>query len=168
MEIDTYTLFAKEPLLLKFNSDEYGIFGSKIELPENVVTTHGISLKNTGPAKFKSVRSGFDHWYSFRANSIGHLANMTELDEYVIAQWVEKNPDLVCRNWDDILLHDLNRCDFKRARRPFVAFSDIDTCVGILWEVYPALKRLGVYIGRDVRGKGGYVRFYDFDEFKVL
>lgn len=169
MEIDTYTLVGREPVLLKFNSEQYGILASNFEIGENLAVTHGVALKNLGPAKFRSANQDFKFWYSFRASPIGQIANKEKLTDETITLWANKNHKLVCHSLVDIVSEYSHRHNFKRSKRPFVALGEHGSaCWGVLWEVYPALRRLGVYIGRNDKGLGGYVHFYDFDEFKVL
>ena len=144
MEIEAYTLVEKEPVFLRFNSNEFGIVGANFEMPKKLATTHGIALEITGKARFQSARLDFEFWYLFKAQHLGHAANLAELDDKTIAQWVKKNPDLVCRSWAEIEEQHAHRNDFKRTKRPFVrVFQEW----GILWEYYPKMARLGVYIG---------------------
>lgn len=169
MEIETSTLIGKKPILLKFNSDEYGVLGSNFEIGESLALTHGIAVKNLGPAKFRSINKGFEFWYSFKAAHLGHVANMSELTEEIITLWAERNEKLICHSFAEIESEWTHRFNFKRAKRPLVCIQDYDgPCWAVLWELYPAMERIGVYIGRDAKGLGGYVSFFDRHEFKIL
>lgn len=169
MEIETYTLVGRESVLLKFNSDEYGIFGANFEVGENLAVTHGIALKNLGPAKFRSINKGFEFWYSFKAQTLGHASNMSELSEETITLWAKRNERLICHSLADIESDWAHRFNFKRAKRPLVCVETSEgPCWGVLWEVYPSMARLGVYIGVDSKGLGGHVQFFDRHEFKIL
>lgn len=169
MEIETYTLIGREPILLKFNSDEYGIFGANFKVGENLAVTHGIAVKNLGPAKFHSINKGFEFWYSFKASHLGHVANISELPEETITLWAKRNEKLVCHSFSEIESDWTHRFNFKRPKRPLVCIDGFEgPCWSVLWELYPSMARLGVYIGVDSKGLGGYVHFFNRDEFKVL
>jgi len=170
IEIDSASLLKKEPLKIRFSGDLFGSIGltRKVEIGDFVVSDRGVAFEIKEPAKSRSF--GFDelNWFRFKALDLGSWANKVEPSDALIRQVALKNPDLVCNGWPDVMLEHSKRNDFKRAKRPLVAFSDPDPCIGILWEVYPALERLGVFIGRGSDGLGGFVKFFDFSEFKVL
>jgi hypothetical protein len=170
IEIDSAFLLKKESLKIRFTGAEAGSVGilRQANVGDFILCDRGIALEVREVENKRSAISDNLHWFRFKAKSLGPWAKKVCLSEYLIRRIAEENPELVCNGWPDVLLEGRKRHDFKRARRPLVAFLDPDPCIGIIWEVYPALGRLGVYIGRDDKGLGGYVHFYDFDEFKVL
>ena len=171
IEIDSASILKKEPLKIRFTGDLFGSIGlrSKVAIGEFVVSDRGIALEIKEEVKGRALVSDNLHWFRFKAKDLGSWADKVSLSEEIISRIALKNPDMVCNGWPDVLLEDRKRTDFKRARRPLVRFLEEGSeSLGILWETYPSLRRLGVFIGRDSRGLGGHVRFYDFDEFKVL
>ena len=171
IEIDSASLLSKEPLKIRFTSDEFGLVGlaRKCSAGDFVALARGIAIELKDEVKTRSVVKDGLNWYSFKARSLGFFFSRHELHEKIIARLAEENPDMVLRSWDDIEAEHSHRLDFKRSKRPFLA---IETWEGptwaVFWEYYPALGRIGVYIGKDDKGLGGYVCFYDREEFKVL
>jgi hypothetical protein len=171
IEIDALSLVSREPLKIRFSSDEYGSIGlaRKASIGQMVACDRGVCFELKEEAKTRSIVSDGLHWFRFRARDLGDFFNKNELSQDVIDHVAKTYPDMACHSWEEIEREHLHRHDFKRAKRPLVCFESFEgPCWAVLWEIYPAMARIGVYIGRDAKGLGGYVCFFDRAEFKIL
>lgn len=150
--------------MIKFSSETYGTFGCNFEVKEYVATSHGVALRNLGLVKYKSLRVNFRYWYSFRAEPLGLVAEMAGLDQYRLEKWAESTPNLTCGCLPEILAQAQTfTSDFRRAKRPLVRINTATgPTVAILWEIYT--DKVGLYVGTDAFGRGGFVWFVTHDE----
>lgn len=172
-EIETSTLFSDNPLILKVGDSEFGLVGFQSPLSDNVksvLSKQGIAINIRESVELRFAKQiEFCHWYKCKFQHLGHWANLKEIDESLIQRAAIKNPNLICHSLAEIESDWTHRFNFKRAKKPLVCFESYEgPCWAVLWEYYPTLARIGVYIGRDSKGFGGYVCFYDLPEFKIL
>lgn len=162
-EIAAYTLGQKDPISVQFSGEIYGVVGLKKELLESVrwlPITLGIALELTG--RVRSVSSEFRHWYKFQARSMGYMASMVKMEQELIFHWAEKNPGLIVRSYAEIWAEADQELRLRRRHRPFARFFDswANPVEGIVFGHAPD-GRIGVYLGVDGKGLGGYVRYFE-------
>ena len=171
IEIDAMSLLAKEPLKIRFSSDEFGSIGlaRKCSVGQFVACDRGLSFELKEEAKTRSIVSDGLNWFRFRARGLGEFFAKFELSTDIVKRVAETYPDMVCRSWEEIEAEHSHRFNFTRAKRPLVLFQSYEgPCPAVIWEFYPAMERIGVYTGKDNNGLGGMVTFYDRHEFKIL
>ena len=146
IELDCALLRSKRSIKLRFSSDDYG----HVVLDKQVgwvALDRGIALRILDKVKTRSVISDGLTWFYFRAYTLGQWAHSVHLGQDIVTQIVTDNPSMVCKSWAELEAEHSHRNDFKRHKRPLVAFSSGGPRLGMVWEFYPELERVGVYLG---------------------